>query len=124
MQAMRPAAAEEDGQAVITVILAAIQITLIIFALLLLWCVLTDHSAFSREGRELVKQLDRMAARALSADCQRRVDHLHVMKAIKGDSYAGQIGEFEVHTDESIPPGFIGVYTPKGDDSNKVGDSS
>lgn len=33
-----------------------------------------------------------------------RVNHLQVMKALKGDSYAGQFGGVDMHTSSNVPP--------------------
>jgi hypothetical protein len=108
---------------VITVLLWAI--ILLVTALLTGGFVLyIDVKHLGSELQGMFRVLDRMSSRAINYDCQRRVDHLHIMRALKGESYAGQIGEFEVHTDESIPTGSICVYTPKSDDSDKVEDSS
>jgi hypothetical protein len=41
---------------------------------------------------------------------------LRIMKTLKGESYVGHFGEFEVHTDSSIPQGGMGIVLPKQED--------
>lgn len=43
---------------------------------------------------------------------QRRENHLEIMKQFKGQSYEGQFGGLDIHTNPNIPPGSGPVPVP------------
>lgn len=88
-----------------TIVLLGIIIVLLVILLLGLGA----QIGFSKREADLWIQL----AKTLKVVAEARAaNHLEVMKALKGQSYAGKFGEFDIHTDPNIPPGAGPVLFP------------
>jgi hypothetical protein len=86
---------------IVIILLVVVVLLMQIIIIYALWNGFEAQKIYAGVTQELWTQLGKSLE---ASDYARREGHLQIMKSLKGDSYVGQFGGMDIHTDPNVPP--------------------